>query len=532
MTFVLATGMLSALISCDSDLTVTRQSGNDGSTTFSAIMNSVQSGTRTSLKGFSTLWNTGDQILVNGTEITISQGIGTRYGIFKGTVLAYTDGYYYATYPTTASTFNAGQMTVTIPSTQTFNGTDTLLAQMPMAARAQADANGNVVLEFKNAANILKLNLWSSTGKQVSKIIVSSNITPLAGNINVNTSAAALSFDPVSLDGNERYADTLVCSTPVTLGNESAPTSFHILMPKLAASTRLMVRIYDATGDYQINYITVDDSRNMEFKNSVNTLCATAVKEFVPYMPAGSLFGGVSVSETEKILFSQGNLWRNNTVSTGSWHFEDQQYAFVGSWDNTHSSYFYSTDETSDNSYGSIQTWNTSYQTTNSIDWGGAVESDLGNIWNALSKDEWLYLLNTRTDHDKKLGFGTVTVGSNVISGFFILPDEFELPSGITFTPMANTNNYTLSQWQRMDNAGVIFLPRYGYRSGSTINESNNGYYWTSTGASNTNAWRLLFKNSSKEYAIASAGRNNAFFVRLITSIPVFFTEHLTGTDW
>lgn len=93
------------------------------------------------------------------------------------------------------------------------------------------------------------------------------------------------------------------------------------------------------------------------------------------------------------------------------------------------------------------------------------------NQWRTLSYDEWQYLLQGRPNADKKAGFVKV----NGIVGFMLLPDIWHMPKGLTFMPSWRAtysdsyyaNIYSLEDWQRMEEAGAVFLP--------------TGRFWTST---------------------------------------------------
>ena len=85
--------------------------------------------------------------------------------------------------------------------------------------------------------------------------------------------------------------------------------------------------------------------------------------------------------------------------------------------------------------------------------------------WRVLTKDEWSYIFNERTNHNALYGQGKV----NGINGLILLPDEWQPPTGLTFTPLWSTdkgydlNVYTSAQWTDMENAGAVFLPCGGY---------------------------------------------------------------------
>ena len=125
-----------------------------------------------------------------------------------------------------------------------------------------------------------------------------------------------------------------------------------------------------------------------------------------------------------------------------------------------------------------------------------------------MSKNEWKYLLFQRDNASSKVGIASLSlvVGVSGAEGLVILPDDWVLPTGCTFTPgvvifdesegsYTGGNRYNLQQWTEMEAAGAVFLPAGGYR----INYSDGvvhvycsydiqnwytalqGYYWTTT---------------------------------------------------
>ena len=198
------------------------------------------------------------------------------------------------------------------------------------------------------------------------------------------------------------------------------------------------------------------------------------------------LTGRFSVAADKQIIFAQGNL--QYKASDNKWAFSDKQYDMIGS-DNAKTSASYKgwTDlfgwgtaanptETSKESapYTSFSDW-----TTNTI------ENADGKTWYTMPEDEWNYLLSTRAGAADKHGQAVV----NDVKGYILLPDEWSLPAGLSFTSTPNNytaNVYTASQWEKLEAAGAVFLPAAGYRYGIDINGLNagNGYYWTSTPSS------------------------------------------------
>ena len=252
----------------------------------------------------------------------------------------------------------------------------------------------------------------------------------------------------------------------------------------------------------------------------------------------GALPGLFSVSATQQVYFSQGNL--QYQASTNTWRFAEHQYDYVGTQTSDGFGYYGGNVSGSDNRYISstysgwidLFGWGTGSNPTLSpvdgdygafVDWGCNPISNGGNtnnLWRTLTKSEWDYLFNSRTDASSKCGTGNI----NGVGGLIILPDSWTLPSECSFasgfaTINPNThpdwthNSYTLAQWAQMEAAGAVFLPAAGYRNGTRVNNAGFGHYWSSTPLTDV-AYYMLF--SSYDLRTKFYHRNYGFSVRLV----------------
>ena len=231
-------------------------------------------------------------------------------------------------------------------------------------------------------------------------------------------------------------------------------------------------------------------------------------------MPLGDglLPGAFSVSATQQVHFSQGNL--QYKAFTNVWRFAEHQYDYIGSANNNISSTYSGWIDlfgwgTSGWNSGAAcyQPWSTSTSNSDYLPGGSSnngligayVEADWawhnpirngGNTvhrWRTLTRSEWQYLLYSRTNALAKYGTGSI-VG---VGGLIILPDDWTLPSGCSFTSGVTSsgyyawtlNSYTLAQWSLMEAAGAVFLPAAGERRYGTQARyvGHEGSYWTST---------------------------------------------------
>ena len=259
----------------------------------------------------------------------------------------------------------------------------------------------------------------------------------------------------------------------------------------------------------------------------------------------GKLPGAFSVSAGKQVYFSQGNLQAMATDGdTWTWDFADNQWNYVGnsiantkingngsvSEDGTVDLFGWSTAATyygiNKNDYGA-------YYSGAFVDWGNISDiiSSYGEGWKTLTKDEWIYLFNTRTNAADK--YATATV--NGVWGLVILPDNWTLPEGCSFTAGTNfgfvENVYDATAWGKMEAAGAVFLPAAGYRStGQYVNSVGEvGYYWSATIYNESQAYCVYF-NGYDFYAYSEDDRHFGNSVRLVTEAAPAPTPSPTTT--
>ena len=176
-----------------------------------------------------------------------------------------------------------------------------------------------------------------------------------------------------------------------------------------------------------------------------------------------------SVSSTKQVYFSSANLQYH--PANDLWRFAPSQLDYIGSGNKKISSTY--------NSWLDLFDWTLSDWSSNQIG------DDVPNTWRTLTKDEWLYLLDTRTNAFSLRGVAQV----NGVNGWILLPDSWTSPAGITFKSgfhdeygYAAYQTFTADQWSKMEVAGAVFLPAAGYRYGSDVlGVQDYGYYWSAT---------------------------------------------------
>lgn len=274
--------------------------------------------------------------------------------------------------------------------------------------------------------------------------------------------------------------------------------------------------------------------------------------------PEGAIPALFSISATQQVFFSKGNL--QYQASTGTWRFAEHQWDYVGGISNGYPYYgeefgtVYENGVKCDNSLISqtysgwidlfgwatsgwnnnnhyYQPWNTettgwvvdgygygywdgeysNYNMTGdyaNMDWGvfNAI-SNGGNepgLWRT-SGNVLDYIVNHRQNAAYLQSSGTV----NGVQGLILLPDAWILPDGVSFLGSASgydINTYDLEHWEIMENAGAVFLPMAGIRSG--VDYSKNSMMYWGANCSNGGA---IFGPYTGSYA-----RYNGCAVRLI----------------
>lgn len=255
--------------------------------------------------------------------------------------------------------------------------------------------------------------------------------------------------------------------------------------------------------------------------------------------PTGAINGLFSVSATQQVYFSQGNLQYIGSASTPYWKFADNQWDYLGTTTGQNS--------TSQNVDRDLFGWGTSgwnsgavcYQpwstSTNNSDYypGGSYTNNLtgsyanadwgiynkiyngGNtagLWRTLTKDEWVYVLQNRSNASSKYGHGKV----NGVCGMILLPDSWTLPSDLNFTAGNSSwaNSYTTDQWIMMEANGAVFLPAAGHRDGTSVSsDGSHGYYWSASYYYIGSAFNVGFSAGLATY---SNDRYNGRGVRLV----------------
>lgn len=273
-------------------------------------------------------------------------------------------------------------------------------------------------------------------------------------------------------------------------------------------------------------------------------------------VPEGSIEGIFSISPTQRVWFSKGNL--QYQASTNIWRFAENQYDFVGGTqtsqnvgvygnvyengvkcDNSEISSTYSgwidlfgwSTSGYNHNNACFQPWSTSgtgqdyyaygiatcnlYDKTGQADWGYHAISNGGNTihsWKTLSREEWDFVLKTR---DTYTGIRYAKAIVNKVKGVVLLPDDwsytyYQLNSTNVPDASFDCNVITSIEWiNTLQKYGAVFLPVSGGRA-------NLSYVMMSNGSS----WGRYWSSSCSEYAPS-----------ISASCAMITESHVTASD-
>ena len=302
------------------------------------------------------------------------------------------------------------------------------------------------------------------------------------------------------------------------------------------------------TGSFTSNMIDLLPSTTYYVRAYATTASGTVYGQEVSFTttapPTGVINGLFSVSANQIVYFSQGNL--QYKASTNTWRFATNQYDYIGSNNsNISSSYSGYIDlfgwGTSGYNHGAVcyQPWSTSKTNiqyyaygsstynlndqTGQADWGYNAISNDGNQtnqWRTLTKDEWLYVFNTRTTASD-IRYAKATV--NGVYGVILLPDNWSSSYySLSYTNTTNasfsSNVITSSQWSTyLEAHGAVFLPVTGNRNGTSVNfVGSNGCYWSASYNDSNYAYFVHFYDSGLDPQ-RDSNRCYGFSVRLVS---------------
>lgn len=210
----------------------------------------------------------------------------------------------------------------------------------------------------------------------------------------------------------------------------------------------------------------------------------------------GTLKGEFSVSQTQKVKFSSGNLQYDVTANV--WQFADHQWDVLGSKNNA-------LDDEEENFKGVIDLFSFGSADNATLNDGEKHEftewgknpivnaANEPNEWRTLTAKEVEYLIRERPNALSL--FFLATVGE--VKGMVILPDNFENKDSVKLYVMKESdydnrfsavdfangdslllaNKYSIEEFTKLEQGGAVFLP-FGGQKFLKVEDNKEGDYW------------------------------------------------------
>ena len=357
-----------------------------------------------------------------------------------------------------------------------------------------------------NYCSIMKFPIaGDGTDKQVTLKGMCNKVTVNFAANNANNGAA--SVNPYTYSKED--------SGDIVLHSENDNDKWAIVLPQDGVEAKLY-----ADG-YKTAFVSITAIETNKYYN--NNITAIALETGT----ADDLF---SVGADTKVRFSSGNLQATGTTSSTpsggwTWSFAPDQWSYIGN--NTANTKIKGSGELDADGTVDLFGWSTAstYYGINDSDspadysgafkdWGKVANAaNLGghNDWRTLTKDEWVYVFNTRNTTS---GIRYAKAQVNGVNGVILLPDNWSVGTYSLNNPNSDIANYSgnqisQSEWtDKLEANGAIFLPAAGYRrlKAKVSYVGSDGAYWSAT----------YYNNDSGDYAYDVC----------------FYDSHLNAEDW
>ena len=330
-----------------------------------------------------------------------------------------------------------------------------------------------------------------------------------------NSDGTALPSNPTAFTMTDGTSTVELTSIPAGTYTTNGAGVLYVAFPASNGSADITLTATVGSDTYTL---TTSSSKTFNIGNFYRVTAKMAKQASVPENAlSGQFTVGMDGSTPKKVYFSKGNLYYDANATT-KWYFATNQWDYIGTATSYPMDHF---------TWGNIDTptYNgTSYYTENAnlngdTDWG----SRMGTGWYTLSKDEWVYLFNTRTNAASKFGYATVAGKVGII----IVPDDFTDPRknngsgafvGSTTTGWT-ANVYSAENWSAMETSGCVFLPAAGRRDGASVfNVGSDGSYWSGTANGAGYAYYVYFNSGGVDPA-DYYDRYRGFSVRLVRPV-------------
>jgi len=442
---------------------------------------------------------------------TMTYTVSDDGGYFSGTLTSAPSSgatlyFYYLGGKTPTETLTAGTT-----STLTVNISDQTTSY-PVIAYGEATEKYGTTSTYhatlKNVGALVKFDVTSSSSKAATCITGMNNQVSFA-----------LSSSSVGTPTPSKADTDGIIKLPAGSGERWA-----VLLPQDAVSEGILGSAYTPDGHYY-------GSRGAVPAIKANDYLSNGITVSLSPTEIGVFRGQFTVNgDGTRVRFSKGNL--QYQPSTATWRFAENQYDYIGNtpanatpsasqtewmdlfgWGTSGAGSYFPYLSTLDNSYYPYPGEFPASIAGTEYDWGMNYISNgsSAKTWRTLTKDEWVYLINTRTGaeaatvnetSDVRFCLATINTDADGVRGMIIFPDGATVDGTAATTwgtlnyNVLYTTEFTTEQWIALEDLGCVFLPVTGIRGSSGIsNTAADGHYWSTTASSNIRGCNLYFNH-------------------------------------
>lgn len=482
--------------------------------------------------GYTTNWQVGDQVYINGTTANDILTIGTAgnqytWASTEGLSITPINGNYYAFYAgervsNVSASIDATEQkfNFTMPSTYTYNP-DNL--HSPMAAMA-ADNRGTVVLNFYNLCSLLELEVPKASANVSYTITITdvNQATPLSGDFTSSYNGSAW-VTTAAVGNTNNYQLTITHNTPET----------KIYIPIPAGPHKLNIRINDV-------FKALQQGENYTFNPGcyypISTVPATPETDI-----AGDLLPYPISDGSNSYYFGKGNMTYNHDANP-QWRLESNQwdytlYGITGTDANGPTGVSGSLALMVNTTANPAALNNRISGTMSEAGYATLLGEDasLVNNWKVPSEAQWTSILGSlSTPSTAKWAYVRINDNNRLINGMIIFPNRTDCPSTIALgqTYTVSGNNQTVvwpntvpeisaADFEALETRGAIFLPAAGWADHSgkngTWNDDGKGHYRTFAANSGGNKSTVMIFDYANFPSFDQNAQNGAgYSVRLM----------------
>lgn len=477
---------------------------------------------------YTPVWEGGDSVRINNETkaVVLTGGQAQLQGLTEAEKYR---AFYPASMVGSTNISDVESINMTLPSTQTYNVDASGKQQVVLPMGAYMTDNSGT-LQFKNLCSLVKLTVSNTNASggatiTVTGVELSTSTTGVklcgTGSATVNGTEAAFTVS------NGSQSITLGLGAGVEIAAQESHEFYFVVAPFDTPSILTFTVHADGMSDITKTVYNKTLPRN--------TLAGASIS--INGTPVPPIAGGLFQVDAQgtMVKFAPGNLRCTLNGTDTTWSFCENQYDYDVNNNGSHGTWDYfgwSTDQSNGFLYGMSQsttgTGSSNDYKGNFVDWGKAVNNQLGSGWRTLTKDEWEYIFNTRTgatigsNDSCRYAFASVN-GVNSIILFpdnedFSWPDGVDIPNNINYqNGWQNNITFDITAWKKLESAGCVLLPAAGYRTGSSIEHDNQvGYYWTKTpGSLSQNVYAATFSDYPYTGHVGN-NRSKGYSVRLV----------------